>query len=74
MGEIRSMGPEGDTKLIWDAANADEVDAAKAQYEKLVGKGFSAYSVKKKGGRGKLIEAFDKTAERIILCPPITGG
>ena len=73
-GEMRSMGVEGDRKQMWSKGNADEVDAAKAQYEKLIAKGFKAYSVKNRGGQGKQLDAFDVNAERIILVPPIGGG
>jgi len=74
MGMLNLMDESGDTKVIWDATNEDEVDAAKKQYDHLIEKGFAAYSVKKKGGKGKKISKFDRTAERIIMVPPIVGG
>lgn len=64
----------GDTKVMWSADNPDEVDAAKATFDRLKKKGFLAYSVKKDGSKGEVIREFDKTAERIIMSPQLVGG
>ena len=45
MNQMRCLNETGDTKVIWDPENKDEVDAAKAQFKTLKGKGFQAYSV-----------------------------
>jgi len=74
MGELRIMGTEGDTKVIWDADNKDEVEAAKDQYKSLTSKKFTAYKVKKDGSKGAKISSFDPEAEKIIMVPPIVGG
>ncbi len=74
MSEMRVVNTTGDTKIIWDAANPDEVAAAKTQYDSLVGKGFKAFSVGKAGKEDELLTAFDKDLERIILTPPVRGG
>jgi hypothetical protein len=64
----------GDTKVIWDPHNPDEVAAAKQQFDTLKKKGFIAYTVTKKGDKGDIIREFDPDAEKIILSPPVTGG
>jgi hypothetical protein len=33
------MGPEGNTKLIWDSEKPDEVKNARENFERLTGKG-----------------------------------
>lgn len=68
------LGPEGDTKTIWDATNPDEVAAAKATFDTLVAKGFQAYRVDDEGDRSELIREFDPEAERMILRPAMQGG
>ncbi len=68
------MGSSGDTKVLWDSGNADEVAAARTQFDALRKKGFLAFSVKRNGDKGEQINAFDETAEKIILCPPMRGG
>lgn len=74
MGELRYLSSLGDTKLIWNSDDKDEVEAAKETFDRLKKKGFMAFSVKKDGGKGKKITEFDAAAERIILTPGLQGG
>ena len=74
MGELAIMGKEGDTKVIWDVENEDEVEAAEAQFDALMDKGFSAFKVKKNGDPGVQIRKFKADAGKIIMVPPVTGG
>jgi len=73
-GMLHVLDGTGDTKVIWDPKNPDEVEAAKAQFDVLRKKGFLAYTVNKKGDKGEVITKFDPDAEKIILSPPIAGG
>jgi len=45
MGELRILGKEGDTKVIWDPDNKDEVKAAREQFDTLKAKKFLAFRV-----------------------------
>lgn len=67
---------EGDIKVIWDKDNPDEVEAARAMFDRMVGeKRFMAYSVKGRNGeKNEIIRTFDPEAERLILSPPMVGG
>ena len=68
------LGRSGDVKTMWDAENAEEVKAAKSQFDSLRAKGYLAFRTKKDGGKGEQITAFDPHAERIILAPAMQGG
>ena len=74
MGELKIISDEGDTKVIWNPENADEVEAAEAQFDMLIDRGFTAYKVKKSGEQGKKIKKFDEDAGKIIMVPKIVGG
>jgi len=74
MGELAIISKEGDTKVIWDPKNEDEVEAAEDQFDTLIDKGFLAYKVNKNGDKGTAISKFDPKAGKIILTPPIQGG
>ncbi len=72
--ELIALDETGDTKLIWDEDATDEVEAAKATFDRLRKKGYVAYSVNKKGDKGEVLTEFDPTAEKIILAPQLKGG
>ena len=74
MGELRELGPQGDTKIIWDVENLPEVEAAEAVFDQLKEKGYYAYSVKKDGDKGIIIREFNPDAEKIIMALPMRGG
>lgn len=73
-GEMAIMDRTGDTKLMWDSNNADEVATAKDTFKALKKKGFIAYKVNTSGDKGEIINDFDALAGKIILSPPLVGG
>jgi hypothetical protein len=74
MGELRIMGKVGDTKIIFDKDNEDEVEAAREQFDNLLEKGFKAFKVKKDGKNGRNVKTFNEDESMYILIPPIVGG
>ena len=75
MGTMAVMDRSGDTKVIWDKNNPDEVENARRTFDELRKKGFLAYSVQgRQGDKGELIREFDPEAERLIMAPPMQGG
>ena len=64
----------GDTKITWNSANQDEIDAAKAAFEKLRAKRFKVYKVTRAGGAGEEVFTFDPKAEAYIAIPQYQGG
>ncbi len=75
VGELRIMDPRaGDTKLTWDTANRDEVEAARTMFNDLRQKRFMAYRVDEKGDKGEVIRQFDPEAGLLIMAPPMVGG
>lgn len=74
MGEMSALSKGGDTKVIWDPENEDEVEAAEAQFDALIEKNFLAYEVKKDGSAGKKLSRFKPRAGKIIMVPAIVGG
>jgi hypothetical protein len=71
---LHVLDASGDSRTIWNPENQDEVDAAKATFDRLKGKGYLAYSVDEDGGRGEVMQRFDPHAGRIIMSRPLAGG
>jgi hypothetical protein len=64
----------GDTKVVWDKKNKEEVATAEATFDRLTKKGFAAFSVDEDGTKDEKIKKFDPTLQKIILVPPMAGG
>jgi hypothetical protein len=74
MGQLCILDSSGDTKLIWDEADADSVAASREMFDKLKAKGHIAYSVSEEGKPAQIISAFDPKLGKIILKPLARGG
>ena len=73
-GEMSVIGQKGDTKIIFDSNNPVEVEHARKTFDELTKKGFSAFSVKRDGEKGKRMSEFDPEEEKMILVPMMRGG
>lgn len=74
-GTLFVMDQSGDTRITWDRRNVEEVENARATFDRLRAKGYNAYSVKPEdGSKNVMITTFDPNAEKIILAPPLVGG
>ncbi len=74
-GVMSEINESGDTKVIWDRNNPDEVDAARATFDRLTkSRRFAAFNVKPGGDKGGPMQTFDPDSERIILVPQLRGG
>ena len=65
----------GDTRIMWDPANADEVATAQAAFKAAKKKGMLAYAVTPGGeASGEVIREFDATRGKIIMVRQTAGG
>ena len=75
MGEMSILNSSGDSKVIWDPSNDDECEAAKCQFDILLGKNFSIFKVGKDHEKsGGALKKFPKRAGKLIAIPRIAGG
>jgi hypothetical protein len=72
--ELCCMNHEGDKRIMWDSSAHDEIKEAEETFNEYKKKGYLAYRVNKKGDQGSVIDAFDPSAERIIMQPQMIGG
>lgn len=70
LGAFSVMGPDGDTKHIWNAKKPDEVEAARVLFETLTSKGYRAFKLTRLGGRGKPVEGFHDAKGRLLFAAP----
>ena len=75
MGEMRVLDTSGDTKVVWDPDNEDECDAAEAQFNSLIKKGFTAFEVGKRGKKtDDKVTKWDPELGKLIMVPRMQGG
>lgn len=75
MSVMHTLDRSGDSRIMWDSGNRDEVTAARRQFDDLTKKGYLAYRADGKDGtQGEQIRRFDPEAERIILVKQNVGG
>lgn len=65
---------EGDLQVTWDTDNEQETRVARDTFERMQGKGYSAFRTSQSGARGEQIREFDPDAENIVMAPQMVGG
>lgn len=71
---LHALDHTGDTEIKWDPDRRDEVDAARATFDRLVKHSkYLAYEVKP-GDKREQIREFNPRARRIVLTPQLVGG
>lgn len=70
LGAFSVMGPDGDTKHIWNPKKPDEVEAAKVLFDTLTSKGYRAFKLTRLGGKGKPVEDFPDAKGRLLFAAP----
>lgn len=65
---------DGDLKVEWSPSNEAEVAEARASFDRMKGKGYTAYKVGARGERGEVIREFDPSAQKILLAMQMQGG
>lgn len=66
----------GDTRIMWNPRDKDEVATAKAAFDAALGKGMLAYSVDPGTGdsSGEVVRKFDAKLGKVIMTKPLQGG
>ena len=64
---VRILDDSGDTRLVWDRRNLDEVSDARAKFGEYLKQGYKAYVSRSDGTKGRRVETFDAMMEEIIM-------
>jgi hypothetical protein len=74
VGEMNIMDTSGHKQLTWTTDNSEEIAAAQATFDNLMGKGYTAFGSKTKAEAKHSIKEFDPTMEELVLVPRTVGG
>jgi len=73
-GTMKILDATGHTTTAWDPAIPAEVEAARAHFNLMTGKGYQAFRVGARGQQSTRMDTFDPSAEQMILAPRLSGG
>ncbi|HEY6005185.1 MAG TPA: hypothetical protein VIV57_20060 [Anaeromyxobacter sp.] len=74
MAVLRVLNVNGDERVEWDPAVADDrMRRARLLFEARLESGWLAYEAGR-DGTGTQLQGFDREAGEIVLQPPIAGG
>lgn len=75
-GVLCIMDTTGDTRIMWDPNNRDEIAAAEAAFNEAQKRGMVGYKVDPTSGEktAEVVKKFDKKAGKIIMAPALRGG
>ena len=64
---MRVLDDNGDSRIVWNRKDQDEVDEARTKFEEYIKEGYRAYVCRSDGTKGRKVETFDALMEELIL-------
>lgn len=64
---LRILDDSGDSRIVWNRRNEQEIREARQKFEEHIRKGYRAYVTRSDGSKGRRIEDFDSLLEEIVL-------
>jgi hypothetical protein len=68
------MDHRGDSRHVFENANARALADAEARFKELTGEGYRAVVPGKLGQPGRLLPSFDPSVNELVFIPPLQGG
>lgn len=68
------LNASGDDTLTWNPTVDEEVARLSIKFDELRAQGHTAYAVTPGESGGKILNRFDKEAEKVVMHPQIRGG
>jgi hypothetical protein len=73
-GVLVILDRTGDTRHTWNRNNPEDVSMMRDIFDRMIKKGYQAWSVSRKGDKDRRITTFDPEAEKVIFAPALVGG
>lgn len=74
MGVLRILGPSGDTRVAWDAADVDEVSDVRRRFDEIIQEGYLVFELDEDTKEGTQVRTFDPNARELRAFRPLAGG
>jgi hypothetical protein len=67
MGVMRVLDESGDSRIVWDRRDKNQVKEAFSKFRDFITKGYRAYVVRSDGTRGSRLDEFDPLLEEVMV-------
>lgn len=74
MGELRILGPSGDTRLAWNPSDVDDVASVRRRFDEIVREGYLVFELEENTKEGRQVRTFDPDARELRAFRPLSGG
>lgn len=74
MGELRILGPSGDTRVGWDTADAGSVADVRRRFDEIVRDGYLVFELDERSLEGRRVTSFDPDTKQLRAFRPLAGG
>ena len=74
VGELRILGPNGDTTVTWDPEVEESVEEVRRRFDDIVGRGYLVFALDDATLEGRQVRTFDPEVGRLRAFRPMVGG
>lgn len=74
MGVLRILGPSGDTRVEWDAADTDQVEEVRRRFDEIIEQGYLVFELDGSSLEGRQVKGFDPRMGELRAFRPLAGG
>jgi hypothetical protein len=74
MGVLRILGPDGDARVTWTAADADSVESVRERFDEIIREGYLVFELDPVTKEGERVMTFDPGVAELRAFRPLAGG
>ena len=74
MGVLRILGPDGDTRVTWQATDATEVETVRRRFDEIIREGYLVFELDPQTKEGERVRTFDPQTSELRAFRPLAGG
>ena len=74
MGELRILGPSGDTRVTWDPSRVRDVADVRHRFDEVIRDGYLVFELDPATKEGRQVRTFDPDVRELRAFRPLAGG
>jgi hypothetical protein len=74
MGVLRILGPDGDTRVAWEATDAGSTESVRQRFDEIIREGYLVFELDPQTKEGERVRTFDPDVAELRAFRPLAGG